>query len=115
MVEDTFGYEPPKAGFNLSLLKESEAYRLLRVEYRSPLKTPYPGNNKAYALHYLPKHRRKMLAIVVLHGLGVETLQSERLAGENPKRDKERQLLFQSRQGEEFQCFQTGDYGFEMS
>lgn len=79
MAEDIFAYDPQKIRFDLSPVKETGSYTLERVEYRSPLKTPYPENNRAGGLHYLPKYERRMLAIVVLHGLGVHTVQSERL------------------------------------
>lgn len=78
MKADIFGHQSPKEGFEVIPIGESHSYRLLRVSYASPLQTPYPENNTAHALHYTPRPRRKKLAIVVLRGLGVETLHTER-------------------------------------
>jgi len=77
MLEDIFGRKERRVKFVTSLLKESSTYCLERVEYPSPLKTPYDENNRAYAFHYIPKQGRRMLAVVKLHGLGVRTIRSE--------------------------------------
>lgn len=79
MTADPFAYDRRMVEFRASLLKESSIYRLERVEYLSPLRSPYRENNRAYAFHWTPREGRKMLAIVVLHGLGVRVLLLERL------------------------------------
>ncbi len=79
MTADPFACDRRLIEFCTSFLKESSTYRLERVEYLSPLRSPYRENNRVYAFHWTPREGRKMLAIVVLHGLGVQVLLLEKL------------------------------------
>ena len=64
-----FEQEPQQFSYTLQLVEEQEAFRVYRLVYPSPLKTPWPENNVVPAEYYVPRDASadaKVPAAVVL-------------------------------------------------